>query len=419
MIWSRAMDISTQGIRYDPFRAPDRDDPHPTLRRARDLQPVFFSEGLGTWVVTRYDDVVAVMRDPARFSSRAAITNRPGPPPPEILEVLAGGIPYEPNSVDLDPPRHSVFRGLIQGAFTPRRIHALEPAVRMLADRLVDDFAARGEVDLVSAFAYPLPTLVIGDLLGVPRDDMASFKRWSDEWLVLLGQLGDLERIKSAAREVCEFQRYVARMIAARREAGGDDLVSSVALAADAIPADVRPSDNALVGLLMTVMFAGHETTTSLLVNTLKLLLSHPDQLARVQADRGLLPAAIAESLRFDPPVPGMYRTTTAPVSLGGVELPAGAHIHISFASANRDAAYFKDPDRFDIGRGARTPHLSFGHGIHACVGAALAQLEGRVALGVLLDRLPGLRLPAQVIESVVSATVRGTRRLQIAWDPR
>lgn len=413
------MDIAPQGIKYDPFTAPDRDDPHPTLRHAREHQPVFFSEALGTWVVTRYDDVVAVMRDPTRFSSLAAITNRPGPPPPEILEILARGVPYEPNSVDLDPPRHSVFRGLIQGAFTPRRIHALGPAVRSLADQLVDAFVTRGEVDLVSAFAYPLPTLVIGDLLGVPRDDMESFKRWSDEWLVLLGQLGDMERIKAAAREVVDFQHYVAGMIAARRRTGGDDLVASVALAADAIPAAERPSDNGLVGLLMTVMFAGHETTTSLLVNTLKQLLQHPDQLARVQADRGLLPAAIAEALRFDPPVPGMYRTTTEPVRLGGVDLPAGAHMHISFASANRDDAQFKDPDRFDIGRGAKTPHLSFGHGIHACVGAALAQLEGRVALGVLLDRLPGLRLPPQVIEPTVSATVRGTRRLLIAWDPR
>ncbi len=408
----------TQGITYDPFTAPDRDDPHPTLRRAREHQPVFYSEGLGTWVVTRYDDVVAVMRDPARFSSAFAITNRPGAPPPEILEILAQGIPYEPNSVDLDPPRHAVFRGLIQGAFTPRRIHAQEPAIRALADQLVDAFAARAEVDLVSAFAYPLPTLVIGDLLGVPRDDMERFKRWSDEWLVLLGQLGDMARIKAAAREVCEFQRYVAGMIAARRRHGGDDLVGAVALASAAIPEPTRPSDNALVGLLMTVMFAGHETTTSLLTNTLKLLLQHPDQLARVQADRGLLPAAIAESLRFDPPVPGMYRTTTQPVRLGGVDLPAGAHIHISFASANRDDAYFSAPDRFDIGRGVRTPHLAFGHGIHACVGAALAQLEGRVALGVLLDRLPGLRLPDQTIEPVVSATVRGTRRLRIAWDP-
>lgn len=413
------MDIAPQGIKYDPFTAPDRDDPHPTLRHAREHQPVFFSEALGTWVVTRYDDVVAVMRDPTRFSSLAAITNRPGPPPPEILEILARGVPYEPNSVDLDPPRHSVFRGLIQGAFTPRRIHALEPAVRSLADQLVDAFATRGEVDLVSAFAYPLPTLVIGDLLGVPRDDMESFKRWSDEWLVLLGQLGDMERIKAAAREVVDFQHYVAGMIAARRRTGGDDLVASVALAADAIPAAERPGDNGLVGLLMTVMFAGHETTTSLLVNTLKQLLQHPDQLARVQADRSLLPAAIAEALRFDPPVPGMYRTTTVPVRLGGVDLPAGAHMHLSFASANRDDAHFRHPDRFDIGRGAKTPHLSFGHGIHACVGAALAQLEGRVALGVLLDRLPGLRLPPQVIEPTVSATVRGTRRLLIAWDPQ
>jgi len=402
---------------FDPFHAPDRDDPHSPLRRARRETPVFYSRGLGTWVITRYEDVIAILRDPARFSSANSITNIPAPPPPEILEVLAAGIPYEPNSVDLDPPLHTKFRGLINRAFNPRRIHGMEPAITALAQAAVDAFPPTGVVDLVAALAYPLPTQVISGLLGVPHEDFAAFKRWSDEWLVLLGHLGDMARLKQAAAAVVEFQHYMAAMIADRRQQHRDDLVGDVVLAVK----DMQdpPRDNALVGLLMTVLIAGHETTSGLITNTVKLLLQHPEALAQVRADRRLIPAAITESLRFDPPVPGMYRTTTEEVRIGDVTLPPGEHIHVSFASANRDAARFVDPDRFDIHRADKGNHLSFGFGIHACVGAALAQLEGRVAIQVLLDRLPGLRLVAdEPIERVVSATICGTRRLMLAWDP-
>lgn len=401
---------------FDPFSSPDREDPHPTLHRARRERPVFYSRQLQTWVVTRRADVLAVLRDPGRFSSANAITNVPAPPPQEVLQVLATGVPYEPNSVDLDPPRHASFRALINRAFAPRRINAIEPQVRALAEQLVGAFAADGEADLVARLAHPLPTLVIGDLLGVPHTDMPAFIRWSGEWLVLIGQLGDVQRQAAAAREVVDFQRYVAGMIADRRaNPGGDDLVADI-VASTAEVLD-PPSDNALVGLVMTVLFAGHETTTSLITNTVKLLLQHPDQLAKVRADRSLLPAAIIESLRFDPPVPGMYRTTTAEVTVDGVTLPAGEHLHLSFAAANRDPAHFAEPDRFDLHRPEKGSHLSFGYGIHACVGAALGQLEARVAIEVLLDRLPNLRLvDDQEIVPVVSATVRGTQSLRLAW---
>ncbi|KIG17365.1 putative cytochrome P450 hydroxylase [Enhygromyxa salina] len=400
---------------FDPFNA-HRDDPHTPLRKARREHPVFFSPALGTWVITRHADVVAALRDPARFSSANAITNVPAAPPPEILEVLAAGIPYEPNSVDLDPPRHTKFRALINQAFTPRRIHAKQPTITALAHAAIEGFAHAGTADLVAEFAYPLPARVIADLLGIPSEDLPAFKRWSDEWLVMIGQIGDLDRQRKAAAAVVEFQHYIAAMIAARRTRPSEGLVSDVVAAVQDMPDP--PSDNALVGLLMTVLFAGHETTTSLITNTIKLLLQHPEALAQVRADAELIPAAITETLRFDPPVPNMYRTTTADVRVGGVDLPAGEHLRLSFASANRDAACFADPDRFDLHRADKANHLAFGQGIHACVGAALAQLEARVSVQALLERLPGLRLvEGALIEPVVSATVRGTRRLMLAWD--
>jgi cytochrome P450 len=284
-----------------------------------------------------------------------------------------------------------------------------------MCEALVDAFSSAGGADLVSQFAYPLPTMVIGRLLGIPVEDMDDFKHWSDEWLILLGQLGGLDRVVAAARSVVDFQLYVNAMVQARRTNPQDDLVSAVTIAAAEL-AD-PPSDAALVGLLMTVMFAGHETTTSLITNTVKLLAQHPDQLAAVQADRELIPAAVVESLRFDPPVPAMYRTATRDVELAGCALPAGAHIQLSFASANRDETRFSQPDRFDIRRTDAGNHLSFGKGIHFCIGAALAQLEARVGIDVLLDRLPGLSLaPDQTIVPTVSATVRGTERLEITW---
>ncbi|MGH3994237.1 MAG: cytochrome P450, partial [Pseudonocardiaceae bacterium] len=196
---------------------------------------------------------------------------------------------------------------------------------------------------------------------------------------------------------------------------GNDDLVADIVASTADVPAP--PSDNALVGLVMTVLFAGHETTTSLITNTVKLLLQHPDQLAEVRADRNLLPAAITETLRYDPPVPGMYRTTTTDVAVGGLSLAAGEHLHLSFAAANRDPAHVTEPDRFNLHRPDKGGHLSFGYGIHACIGAALGQLETRVAIEVLLDRLPNPRLADEEIVPIVSATVRGTQNLHLAWD--
>ncbi|MCA9716476.1 MAG: cytochrome P450 [Myxococcales bacterium] len=411
------MTSSRPTIDFDPFTPPHLIDATELLARARRETPVFYSPPLGTWVITRYDDIVEIMRDPASFSSAAAITNVPAPPPAPILEVLARGVAYEPNSVDLDPPGHTVTRKFITRAFSSRRVSAMEPRITEFAHELVDRFSD-GEADLVAEFAYPLPTLVIAEILGVPTRDLPDFKRWSDEWIVLLAQRGDMPRLIAAAEAIVEFQLYVAAMIRARREAPRDDLTSAVVAAADEL--DAPPSDALLTSLLMTVMFAGHETTTSLLTNTVKLLSQHPEARREVLASRELVPAAIHEALRFDPPVPSMYRTATRDVELGGVTIPAGAHIQLNFASANRDERYFEAPDVFDIHRAERVRPLSFGHGIHHCVGAALASLEGRVALNVLYDRLPGLRLkPGQVITPIPSATVRGTKQLLVVYDGR
>ncbi len=409
------MNSTRPTLEFDPFTPPHLLDATEFLARARRETPVFFSPPLGTWVITRYDDIVTIMLDPASFSSAAAITNVPAPPPPPILEILAKGVPYEPNSVDLDPPGHTITRRFIKRAFSPRRVNGMAPRIKALADDLIDRFSG-GAAEFVGEFAYPLPTLVIAEILGVPSSDLPDFKRWSDEWIVLLAQRGDMARLLAAAEAIVEFQLYVQRLIRARRAAPRDDLTSAVVGAASELEAP--PSDALLTSLLMTVMFAGHETTTSLLTNTVKLLSQHPEARAELLADRELVPAAIAETLRYDPPVPSMYRTATRDVELRGVTIPAGAHIQLNFASANRDEDHFRDPDVFNIHRPERSRSLSFGHGIHHCVGAALAQLEARISINRLYDRLPGLRLaPGQTITPIPSATVRGTEQLRVLFD--
>jgi cytochrome P450 len=402
-------------VDYNPFAPPDLDDPHPTLRRAREGTPVFFSEALHTWVVTRHDDVCTILGDPVRFSSGAAITNVPTPPPPPILAVLSKGIPYEGGMVDMDPPAHSTFQRLFNRAFTPRRLSAMNPRIAQIVGELVGAFAARGTGDLVAQVAYPLPMRVIAGIFGVPEADMGDFKRWSDQWLILLSQRGSMDELVTAAENVVAFQHYIHDFLEERRANPGDDLTGDLFRAVAEL--EDPPSTDALVGVVMTILFAGHETTTTLIGNAVRLLLEHPEQLEELRADSSLLPGAITETLRYDPPVPSMYRTTTCEVDVRDVKLPEGAHLQLSFVSANRDPFVFPDPDVFDIHRPKDQPILSFGRGIHFCIGAALAQAEAQQALREIIA-LKNLRfVPDRPVHFIQSATVRANESIWLEWD--
>jgi cytochrome P450 len=286
-----------------------------------------------------------------------------------------------------DPPDHTRLRRLVSAGFTARRVERLEPRIAALAGELLAGMS--GDVDLIDTYAFPLPIQVICELLGVPSADRDSFRTWSNT--VVTGSLTGNPTLAEAVRAtVSEMVGYITELLADKRRRPGDDLLSALL--------NVREegdqlTENELVSMVFLLLIAGHETTVNLIGNGMYLLLTHPDQLDTVKRDRGRLPGAIEEFLRYEPPVKtSTVRITSEPVSLGAVTIPAGEPVLISLLSANRDDAVYAGADRFDIAR-RDAGHLAFGHGIHFCLGAALARLEGRIAIGALLDRFPDVRL--------------------------
>lgn len=403
--------LTDLGREHNPLAPPMLDDPHPFFSRARREQPVFFSETYQAWIVTRFEDVCAIARDPARFSSVGCLDG--GPMPPEILAELARGYPPLPTLVDADPPFHTRVRGMATRALSLRRITTFEPRLRELAEELIDVFADAGQVELVHAFAVPLPGRFITELLGLPREDLPQLSRWSDDWIGLLSQSfgKTVEELAVHARGFVEFQHYIAEAIMARQRSPRDDALSDLVAGDGGPPLGVAE----YVNLVMQIVFAGHETTAGLISAAALELARDPALRAEVRGDPERREAVIEEALRMSSSVHGMFRVAKEDVELGGVRIARGERLQLSWVSANRDEARFPEPHCFRPGRSA--PHVAFGHGIHHCIGAPLARLEGRVAIEALTRRLPGMRLaPDQRFPFMAGATVRRMRALKLEW---
>jgi len=307
--------------------------------------------------------------------------------------VVAEGLPgpgFARHMLSVDPPDHTRLRRLVQAAFTRGRIEGLRPRVQAIVHELLDGVAAcgpGGRVDLVGAFAFPLPFTVICELLGVPEPDRAPLGQGLTRLLVPTSTAAEYARAKQASDAVVAMLGALAE---AKRATPGDDLISALISARDG---DERLDTQELLSTIFQLIVAGHDTTTTLIGNSVVALLCNPGQLAKLQADPGKIPEAIEELLRYDAPVPhSTFRYATEPVPIGGVTIPAGSQVIISLAAANRDRGRYPDADTLDIDR-AGVRHLSFGHGIHHCLGATLARMEGQLALGSLLTRFPQLRL--------------------------
>lgn len=381
-----AQDGRAGALAFDLRALPDEfyDDPFPTYHALRRWDPVHRCPD-GSYFLTRYDDVTAVYQDHARFSSDKRV---------EFAPKFGDSPLYEHHTTSVvfrDPPDHTRLRRLFAPAFTPKALTALEPRIGALVDRLLDAAASRGGMDVVDDFAAAVPIQLIGDMLGVPPDERGPLRAWS---LAVLGALepvpGDA-RLEAGNRAVDEFKEYLRRLITDRRRRPSQEpgeILSAL------IAAEDRGDSLSEVELLHQCIFllnAGHETTTNLIANAVHSLLEQPGELARLHAEPRLIGSAVEEFLRFQSPNQLGNRSVTSAAEVGGVQLGRGTLVTLGIGAANRDPAQFPDPDRLDLGR-APNRHLAFITGIHACAGMWLARMEGRVAIGRLTARFPGVR---------------------------
>ncbi len=388
-------------------------NPYPTytqLRAESPVQRITMSDGRGVWLVTRYDDARAVLKDP-RFVKDWRSTMSPEqlaqvPNVPDALQFLSQ------HMLTSDPPNHTRLRALVQKAFTPRLVEQLRPRVQEITDALLDAVEARGEMDLIDDFAFPLPITVIAELLGVPPEDRNKFRHWSD---ALLSGEPTPERMQRIIPDMVEFNAYLAALFAERRARPADDLISALVQVEEA---GDQLTQIELFSMMFLLLIAGHETTVNLIGNGMLALLEHPDQLERLKQHPELLPSAIEEFLRYDGPVANATRRwASEDVEVCGVLIPRGEQVMVVLASADRDEQRFPNPDDLDITR-ADNRHMAFGHGIHYCLGAPLARLEGQIAIGTLLRRMPNLRLKdaPETLAWRASLVIRGLERLPVVF---
>jgi hypothetical protein len=389
-------------VHYDPYAYEVHEDPYPVYRALRDEAPAYWSEALGFWALSRHADVLAAFKDTETFSNRYGVS--------VDRDAFHERADTTMSFLAMDAPRHTRMRALVSRGFTPRRVAELESRVRAIAVRYLDACLERGGCDFVADFAGKLPMDVVSELLGVPDEERAQLRAWSD--LVVHREEGVQEMPAAAGAAALRMLHAFSRMLGERRARPRDDLTG--ALLAAEIDGD-RLSDHEIVGFLFLMVVAGNETTTKLLGNALYWLWRNPDQRRLVRRDPGLIPAWVEETARYDNSSQALARLVVRDVELHGEKLRAGEKVVLLLGSANRDERAFADPDRFDLARDTRAS-LSFGHGAHYCLGASLARLEARVALEEVWRRFPDYEVDAAGIVRVHSVNVRGFAALPLEY---
>ncbi|MFI2372148.1 cytochrome P450 [Streptomyces sp. NPDC018833] len=377
-------------------------DPYPYYARLREAGPVHQvrgADGSRLWLIVGHEEARSALADPR-------LSKAPGTVGASMLDEQVIGS----NLLVLDPPDHTRLRKLVTREFTGRRVEALRPRIQQITDELIDAMLPAGRGDLVDVLAFPLPIIVICELLGIPTADRDDFRKWSNEIVAPTSPEGE-------SNAVHRLRAYLDELIEDKRCAGpADDLLSALLCTRDSD--DDRLSATELRAMAYLLLIAGHETTVNLISNGIRALLTHPDQLAELRADFSLLDGAVEEMLRYDGPVENAtLRFSVAPVPYGDTVIPPGEMVLVGLAAGDRDPARYPEPDRFDIRRDTRG-HLAFGHGIHFCLGAPLARLEARVAIRSLLERCPALALdePASAYEWLPGLLMRGVRHLPVRW---
>jgi cytochrome P450 len=402
---------------YMPISPIVRKDPYPYYEVLRRESPVHqVVPGLPFYALTRHEEVAYALHHPEQFSSTAfrILTEGVGPLEGSSARTLAGHrILGSPMLISVDPPDHAPMRKIVNRGFTPRRIQDLEPRIRELANLYLDKALSGDRFDLIDEFSVPLPVTVIAELLGIESGRRDEFKHWSDCIVFGLSGLSSFEpgEVKQAADDMAEF---FDRMADERRRNPRDDLISLLVAAEEG----EALSTEEVMTFCVLLLIAGNETTTNLIGNAMKALLQNPEQRAEVEANPSLIPAMLEEACRYESPVQGIPRLAMQDIEFEGGTVPKDSRVLVLMAAANRDEARFPDADRFDIHRNTQG-HLGFGHGIHFCLGAALARLEARVAFEELFRRATDFRLETQDVLPHDSLLVRGPKELEISFRRR
>lgn len=394
--------MTTQQVVWNPLDPATLADPYPVYKALRESDPYQLSEATGQYLISRYEDVDEILRDWKRFSNRR-ITDEP-PEPERDLSILVR-----------DPPDHTRLRGLVSRAFTPRRIAAMEGHIRETAHALLDEVAGEDQFDLMSNLASLLPTVVIAEQIGVPTEDRDQFKRWSDEFVGVDEGAITPEIQQRSDEAAVKLYRYFSDQVDQRRREPTDDLISRLVAARDD---EDQLTEHEMVSTLSLLLIAGNETTTNLIGNGLKALIEHPEQMELLRRRPELLENAVEELLRYDSPVQIDPRTTTEQVSVGDKLIEPERLVMLLIGGANRDPEQFQDPDTLDIAR-EDAGSISFGRGMHFCLGAPLARLEGRIAFECLLERFDEIKFSERKPQYRPVFALRGLSHFDISVHRR
>lgn len=395
------------GVDWNPLSADELASPYSFYDLARVQAPVFYSPLLQMWVVTRYNDIVNAFNDTQRFSSENTAPSKAAAKVGDFLYPAS-------NAVGTNPPAHTRLRMPLNPAFTQPRLAAMEAGIRRHANELVDKMCMEKEADIVSMFASPLPLSTVISLFGANQEDIGDFKRFTEALISFMTGTVTAEQEKAATLDIEDYHKHLRNLIAEKRAKPGQDITSDLVT----YPSDPPLSEDELISTLTGLLFAGHPTIQCLIGSAVLTFLNTRSRWEALLNDRGSIPDAVEEVLRLCSPVPTVNRKATEDITIGNATIPANARVLLDMSSANRDPAHFSNPAEYSPGRPWATSELTFAAGPHHCAGRVLARLQARIAIEVLLDRLPNLRLvEGQKIEYIPTLVIRGVKSLQVIWD--
>jgi len=401
----------------DFFSAEVQECPFQIYRQLQDEAPVWQMPGTNVFVVTRYSDIRDIIRDPARFSSSFGALLNAGASNKEVDAIYGQGYEMVETLLTQDPPRHRVYRNLVNKVFSNKRIEGMRDYIQSITDELIDAWIDDGEVDLMNRLCVPLPIYVIADQLGVPRAELPLIKKWSDASASRLGRLANEEQQIQNAKDIVEFQHYFADLIDRMRESPEDNIISD--LANNTIDEGRLLTKPEALGMIQQILVAGNETSTAGIAGGVVLLIENPAEQTKLRSNPDLIPGAVEEILRLETPTSGMWRTATEDTEVGGVPIPKGAFLMVRFAAGNRDESVFSCGHEMKVDRDNASNHLAFGQGTHFCLGAQLARSEMQIALGSLLARTDnwGLVEGKNTLTHNPNVLLRGLKDLYISFD--